>query len=83
MLTLSSVEWRFVVDAGKYQAVISQRKDGPFAKDVTGEKGYYYVSLEHYAGDGNWHHVAQSTSGGWPSLEVAENIMNSRYKRKD
>lgn len=83
MLTLSRVEWRFVVDAGKYKTVISQRKDGPFAKDVTGGKGHYYVSLEYYAGDGNWRHVAQSTSGAWHSLEEAENIMNSRYKCKD
>lgn len=83
MLTLSNVEWRFVVDAGKYQAVISQRKDGPFASNVTGGKGFYYVSLERYAGDGNWHHVNQSTSGGWHSFEEAEADMNSRYKRKD
>ena len=78
-LTCSEVVWEYPIpDSYTNKFHISQRFDGPFAKDVIGGIGYYYLSMYKYDGE-RWNYVKGSVDTH-KSFEEAFESMKKRHE---
>lgn len=71
MATLIEIRWTYATDDPYQRIVITQRQDGPFAGDVIGGQGHYYLSKE-VLHRGEWMHAPGSTQGAFKTLGRAK-----------
>jgi hypothetical protein len=77
---LSEVIWHFVLPPlNTTRYVITQRQDGPFADDIIGGKGHYYISTERLM-NGRWLHVEGSTWSAHGTFKDAYTKMQMAIK---